>query len=144
GWRFSGELTSVLSLGNAEALTFGLGGNLEHRDGGNLLKLETGGMRTESVLVTRRAVGTPGDFEIEETEQREKTAEAYFARARYDRAIGESFFAYGGADWMRNTFAGIESRLVLAGGGGNTWIDHDRGRFKTNYAVTYTFQTDVV
>src|SRR5690606_15963661 len=77
GWSFCGELTTVFSQGNAEALTFGLGSALENRQGANLLRLEAGGIRTEAVTVTRRAVGTPLEFVIEEEENREKTAEAY-------------------------------------------------------------------
>jgi hypothetical protein len=45
---------------------------------------------------------------------------------------------------MRNTFAGIDSRIVLAAGAGNTWRDDEQARFRTNLAATWTFQTDVV
>ena len=114
GWSFSGELTSVFSLGNAEALTLGLGAALENRQGPNLLKFEAGGVRTEAVTVTRRAVGTPSDFVIHKEEEREKTAEAFYARGRYDRSVSSRLFVYGGADWMRNTFAGIDSRFLVA------------------------------
>ncbi len=144
GWTFNGELTSVFSMGNAEALTFGLGTALENRRGPNLLKFEAGGIRTESVIVTRRAVGTPTDFVIEKDEDREKTAEAYYARARYDRALSARLFTYGGVDWMRNTFAGIDSRFLVAAGAGNIWFDREDSRFRTDYAITYTFQSDVV
>lgn len=144
GWSFSGELTTVFSQGNAEALTFGLGSALENRQGANLLRLEAGGIRTEAVTVTRRAVGTPLEFVIEEEENREKTAEAYYARGRYDRTVSERLFVYGGADWMRNTFAGIDSRFLVAAGAGNIWTDNEESRFRTDYAATYTFQADVV
>lgn len=144
GLSFRGEITTVLTQGNAEALTFGLGSTVEHRRGRNLLKLETGGMRTESVIMRRRAVGTADDFDVETEEEREKTAEAYFARARFDRAVSDRFFLYGGGDWMRNTFAGIDSRFLVAAGAGNIWVDDDDTRFRTDYAATYTFQSDVV
>src|SRR5690606_27844117 len=84
GFSFRGELTTVFTRGNTEALTFGLGAAVENRRGPNLLKMEAGGMRTESVIVTRRAVGTAESFSVDTDEDREKTAEAYFARARYD------------------------------------------------------------
>lgn len=113
GWSFKGELTSVLSMGNAEAFTFGLGSTLENRRGKNLLKFEVGGLRTESTIVTRQARGTPLAYVIVVEEDREKTAEAYFARARYDRTIGDRFFVSGGVDWLRNTFAGIDSRSLV-------------------------------
>lgn len=144
GWTFKGELTSVISLGNAEAFTFGLGSSLENRQGKNLLKFEAGGLRTESVIVTREARGTPAIYEILTNEDRQKTAEAYFARGRYDRALSARLFVYGGVDWLRNTFAGIDSHSLLALGAGNIWLEGERARFRTDYALTYTFQTDVV
>lgn len=144
GWSFVSELTSVVSTGNASAMTFGLGASVENRAGPNLLKLEAAGLRTESTIRSRRAVGTAADYDIDVEENRERTAEAYSASARYDRTLSPRFFAYGGTDWMRNTFAGIDSRLVLAAGAGNIWIDRADAQLRTNYAVTYTFQSDVV
>jgi hypothetical protein len=144
GWTFKGELTSVLSGGNGETLTFGLGSQIENRRGPNQWRFEAGGVRTEATRITRRAVGTADDFAILDEEERRKTAEAYFARTRYDRQLSERFFAFGGLDWLRNTFAGVDSRFLTAVGAGNTWVDTDVTRFKTNYAVTYTFQSDVV
>jgi hypothetical protein len=144
GWTFTGELTTVLSRGNAEALTFGLGTAVQNRWGANLLKVDAGAIRTESTLTTRRAVGTPGSYEIVTDENSEKTAESYFARARYERTVSEHIFLFGGLDWLRNTFAGIDSRSLLAAGAGNTWHDREDSRFKTSYAVTWTFQSDVV
>ncbi len=144
GWSFVGELTSVMSRGNAKALTLGLGSTVENRSGPGLLKLEFGALRTESTIITRRAVGTLEAFEIRVDEDRETTAEAYNAGARYDRTLTPRFFLYGGTDWMRNTFAGIDSRIVLAAGAGNIWFERENARLRTNYAVTYTFQSDVV
>jgi putative salt-induced outer membrane protein YdiY len=144
GWSWKSELTSVLSAGNSEALTFGLGAVVENRRARNVLRFEAGAVRTESTRITRRAVGTAANYEIVRDENREKTAEAYFARARYDRSLSEHFFLFGGLDWLRNTFAGIDSRFLMALGAGNTWIEGETARFKTNYAITYTFQSDVV
>lgn len=144
GWSFLGELTSVMSMGNAKAFTFGLGSTIERRDGPNLLKFETGGLRTESTIITRRAVGSASVYEVQVLENRETTAEAYNAGARFDRTVSERFFLYAGANWMRNTFSGIDSRTVLAAGAGNIWLDEEDSRLRTNYAITYSFQRDVV
>jgi putative salt-induced outer membrane protein YdiY len=51
---------------------------------------------------------------------------------------------FAGADILRNTFAGIDSRVLLAAGAGHVWVDTEEMRFKSNYGVTYTFQHDVV
>ncbi len=143
-WTFEGEFTSVVSQGNSESITLGLGTTIRRQWSRDALRFEFGGMRTESSRITRRAVGSPDAFDIEVTSDSEKTAESVHARGRYDRTLSERFFAYGGVDWLRNTFAGIDSRFVLAAGGGNSWLDQPTQRFKTHYAVTYTLQQDVV
>ena len=143
-WVLKGELTSVLARGNSEAFTFGVGATARRRWGRDALRLEAGGIRVETGSITRRATGTPGDFSVVKDVMTEKTAESVFAKARYDRTLSDRLFLYAGADWLRNTFAGIDSRTVLAAGGGNTFADDDRTRFATTYAVTYTFQQDVV
>lgn len=143
-WVFQGEFTSVLSQGNSESFTAGLGTTIRRQWQNDALRFEFGGMRTESARITRQAVGTPDAFEVEVDSDSEKTAESVFARGRYDRTLSERFFVYSGVDWLRNTFAGIESRFLLAGGGGNTWLDDETQRLKTHYAVTYTIQQDVV
>lgn len=144
GWSFTGQLTSVWTEGNAESSTFGLASTLRHLAARSELKLEAGGIRTESSLKTRRAIGTTGAFAIEEEKVRRKTAEAMFTRARYDRTIAPGFLVFAGADALRNTFTGINSRVVASAGAGNVWSDTERFKFKTDYGVTYTVQEDVV
>jgi putative salt-induced outer membrane protein YdiY len=68
----------------------------------------------------------------------------YFARARYDYKFSKWFFVFSGVDWLRNKFAGIDSRQLFAMGAGNTWTDAEKMRFKTDYGVTYTFESEVV
>lgn len=143
-WSFTGEITSVLSQGNADATTFGIGGLIRNTASRNRMRFEAGAIRTESAVVTRRAVGTADGYVIETDTRTEKTAESYFLRTRYDRVVSEHFFAFWGLDWLRNTFAGIDSRFLIAAGAGNTWVERDAVRFKTDYAATYTFQSDIV
>jgi putative salt-induced outer membrane protein YdiY len=144
GWFFTTELTSVVTSGNAESNTFGLSASLRRALEFSELKIDGGAIRTESALTFRTAVGTSTDYEIFEDEQREKTAEAYYLRGIYNRTITKRFTLFGGADWLRNPFAGTESRFLIAAGAGNIWADSDHTRFKTNYSVTYTFEADVV
>lgn len=143
-WVFKGEFTSVLSQGNSESLTLGLGTLLRRRWERDALRFEAGAVRAEATRFTRRAVGTVDDFRVDVDGDPETTAQVYFARGRYDRELSEHFFAFGGLDWLRNTPAGIESRFLMAAGAGNTWADRPHLRFSTTYAVTYTFQSDVV
>lgn len=144
GWKFSGQLTGVWATGNAESSTFGLGTTLRYVTTVGELKFEAGGIRTDASRTTRRAIGTPEDFIVESTETRETTAENYYARVRFDRKLGDQLQVFAGADVLRNTFAGIDSRTLVATGAGHVWVDNENVRFRTNYGVTYTFQQDVV
>ena len=143
-WVFEGELTSVLSRGNSESLALGVGATARRRWQRDALRFEAGWIRVQTGRITRRAVGTADDFSVERSVDTETTAESVTARGRYDRTLSERFFLYGGVDWLRNTFAGIDSRVLVAVGGGNAWADSDRTRFATDYAFTYTFEEDVV
>ena len=143
-WVFSAELTSVFSQGNSESLTLGLGSVIRREWEKDAFRFETGAVRVETGKVTRTAVGTADAFTVSRSVDRAKTAEALFARARYDRTLSERAFLFGGVDWLRNTFAGIDSRLLVAAGGGSKLATGPGTRLSTNLAVTYTFQSDVV
>ncbi len=144
GLRFTAEFSTVWTAGNSESSTLGLASTIRYLWERSEAKLEGGAVRTESTLKSRAAVGTSTAFEIQEDKVTEKTAEAYFLRGRYDYSISERFFVFSGADWLRNTFSGIDSRLLVAVGAGNAWVNSERMRFKTDYSATYTFQQDVV
>jgi putative salt-induced outer membrane protein YdiY len=144
GWSYSAKLTAVWASGNSQSSTFGLGSTLRRVTPVTEFRLEAGAIRADASLGTRRAVGSPGTFMVQEQTDRQKTAESYLVRAREDWKLSSHFLAFGGADWQRNTFAGIDSRTVLSAGAGNIWAESERFHFKTDYGVTYTFEKDVV
>jgi putative salt-induced outer membrane protein YdiY len=144
GWFFEGKLAGLWAGGNSESFTIGLGATLKHIWTNSELRFDAGGLQTESSTITRTAVGTTEDFQINEDKKTEKTAELIFLRGRYDYNFTEHFYAFGGLDWLRNRFAGINSRTLIAAGVGNKWVDNADIRFKTDYSFTYSFQNDVV
>lgn len=144
GWSGSAELTFVDTGGNSETTTLGFGASLLHAWENARLTLETTGLRAESGATTRRAVGTPGDFQIIERSTTQVTAENYLVRAGYDRDVREDFFWFSGLTWERNDFAGFSSRLSGVGGVGNRWIDRADSHWKTTYGLTWTSQDDLV
>ena len=144
GWFFEGKLAGLWAGGNSESFTLGLGATLKHIWTNSELRFDAGGLQTESSTTTRTAVGTTEDFQVNEAKKTEKTAELIFVRGRYDYNFTENFYALGGIDWLRNRFAGIDSRTLIAAGVGNKWVDNDNVRFKTDYSFTYSFQSDVV
>lgn len=144
GWSDVAELTFVLTAGNASSSTFGLKNTAEHLWEKAAFKLSFGAVRTESGKTTRTASGTPDNFTVSESTDTELTAENYFIKSRLDRSLGDVAFLFGGADWDRNTFAGIQNRYGFTGGAGKAWFEEETRRFKTDLGLTYTIQDDVV
>jgi putative salt-induced outer membrane protein YdiY len=144
GWFLTAELSSIVTAGNAESSTFGLTSTLRRVWEAAQLRIDGGGIRSEAALKSRTAVGTPTDFIVNETENREKTAENYYLRGKYEHNVTKRFALFGGADWLRNPFAGLDSRFLVAAGGSNIWANSDSRRFATRYSVTYTFEQEVV
>ena len=144
GWSDVAELTFVLTAGNASSSTFGLKNTAEHLWEKAAFKLSFGAVRTESGITTRTATGTPDNFTVSESTESEVTAENYYIKGRLDRSLGDAAFFFGGADWDRNTFAGIQNRYGFVTGAGKAWYEEETRRFKTDLGVTYTLQDDVV
>jgi putative salt-induced outer membrane protein YdiY len=143
-WSFEAELSLVAAAGNQQTTTYGLSSKLSYKLTKSEFRLEAGGLQQKSTLKTMTASGDSSNYSIQESEVSSTTAEAYYARGRYDYNVSTKFFFLAGVDWLRNTFAGIDSRTLVAAGAGNTWRDDKSLRFKTTYSATYTFQQDVV
>jgi len=143
-WFNTGELSFVYTSGNSQTSTLGFKDKLWRNWTNSSFEMNAGGVRSESTTVSRFAVGTPNDFYVEKDEDSELTAGAYYLNGRYDRHISEDWFWYAGAGWDRNTFAGIASRSTAVGGIGTIWINEADIKFRTDYALTFTKQDDVV
>ena len=144
GWKDVAELTFVLTSGNATSSTFGFKNTADYTWPNAAFKLSAGGVRTRSGTVTRTATGTPDNFTVSKTTDTRTTAESYFLKGRLDRNLSEALFAFGGAGWDRNTFAGVNNRYAFVGGAGRSWFVEDTRHLKTDLGLTYTIQDDVV
>ena len=137
-WKDTAEFSLVTTSGNSEGTTFGFKNTLSKKWDRSSFEVKAGGVRVET---------TELNVPINATETRDidsVTAESYFLNGRYDRKITDSFFWYTGLGWDRNRFAGIQNRYIGVAGVGNLWFDEDDRRFRTDYALTYTDQEDVV
>ncbi|MCP3981721.1 MAG: DUF481 domain-containing protein [bacterium] len=123
GWKDSAELGFLATSGNTDTTTLSLANDLWRDWDKSKFQLKLGAVRSETDSVT--------------------TAENYYLTARYGRDITDTFFWYVGAGWDRNEFSGIENRYVGEVGAGNTWVDNEKVKFTTIYALTYTDQEDV-
>lgn len=142
-WTNATEFSFVSTSGNQSQTTFGLKGALEGSNDLNAFKLELGGVRASSTLLTRTAEGTETDYIVNTSKRTEESAASYYARARYDRNLSASTFIYGSGGWERNTFAGFNHRYSVATGIGKAWVDSEESLFKTDIGATYTLQKDV-
>jgi len=136
-WKDLAEFAFVATSGNSESSTLGFSNKLWREWGPSKFETNAKGIRAESRTAPRFAVGTATDFEVEEPDT-ELSAENYFLDARYDRMISQRFFWFTSGSWMRDEFAGIQNRYTAVAGLGNLWVDTDRRKFRTDYAVTYT------
>ena len=140
-WTDVAEFSFVATAGNSEASTLGFKNTLARAWEKSSFELKAGAVRGESTRTTRTVVAGPA---ISETSTTDLTAENYVFNGRYDRKITERFFWYTGAGWDRNRFAGVDNRYSGVGGVGNIWLDADRVKFRTDYALSYTKQENVV
>jgi len=144
GWDNSTELSFVQTGGNAESATFGLANTLTRVWERTQLKLELGGVRTSTTSFSRRAVGTPDDFRVNEISDSRVSAENYYARLRFDREFSQRTALFVQSGWLRNTFQGVDHRYLSVLGVSNQWFDDDVHKLSTSYGITYTKQDDVV
>jgi hypothetical protein len=142
-WYLTAELSTVSASGNTESMTYGLGSTIGFLFPHSEIKIEGGGVLSESNLGLDY-VSQADTTDLLKRDSLVRTAEAYYARGRYDFKFAKYFLALVGVDWLRNTFAGIDSRTLIGVGLGNTWKDSEKTKFRTNYSGTYTFQRDVV
>jgi len=144
-WSDVAEFGYVATAGNSETATLGFKNTLGRKWDKTSFELKTGGVRAETTTTTRTAVGTgPGSFTVFENSDTALSAESYFLSGRFDRKLSERVFWFAGGGWSRNRFTGIQNRYEAAGGVGNLWVDSDRIKFRTDYAVSYTKEDDVV
>lgn len=137
GTYANADLSYVLTSGNSSTSSLGFKGDLTHRWARHSIGFAAGGLRASSSPDTRYAVGTPADFEVVIPES-ELTAEAYYARGRYDYKLSDRLYYTAGAGWERNRFSGIDNRWLVDTGIGYIFINNERTSFRGALGITYT------
>ena len=146
GWTAKAGLSYVQTAGNSQTSTLGFKFNAVHNWSRTFFTLQGGGVRSDTTFKSTFGVGSVDDYLIVEQEQKEKTAENYFLDASLDHNVTKRFFWQGGAGWLRNTFAGLDSRFTARAGVGTILTDPDRkgAQFKVAGFLTLTHQDEVV
>lgn len=145
GFYDTADLSIVITGGNSSSTSFGLRNLAEYYWPTSSLRLDIGGLMTDSrAREDRFAVGTgDGDFTVVDGE-RQKTAENYFANLRFDQDLSERWYTFAIAGWSRNTFAGFDNRWQGALGLGWFAVDTDRTKLRLDLAGTYTSEDPIV
>jgi putative salt-induced outer membrane protein YdiY len=137
GLYANADLSYVLTSGNSSSSSLGFKGDITRRYTKHAISFAAGGIRASSSPDTRFAVGTPQDFEVQ-IPASEPTAEAYYARGRYDYKLSDRVYYTLGAGWERNRFSGIQNRWVADTGMGYVFVSKERTSFKAAAGITYT------
>lgn len=143
-WSNSSEFSFIQTRGNTESTTFGLANELITAWEKTETKLNVGALRTRTTRLKRSAVGTPGDFRIDEESETQVSAANYHIRFRGDREYSERSTVFGQLGWTRNTFTGISGRYMLVAGMSTRWVENDLQQLRSSYGLTFTAQDDIV
>jgi hypothetical protein len=143
GWYFNGGLSYVLAGGNSRASSFGVKADVKRLWTRSTLTLGAASIRASSSDPGRIAVGTPDDFE-EEAGPKVLKAEKYAANGGFDRQISDRFGWQVGSEFLRDRFAGLDSRILGAAGVRYLFANRKDFVFKTGLAATIAHQSDVV
>jgi putative salt-induced outer membrane protein len=119
-WSGSGELSFVAISGNTDMSSLGVGAELFWKP----LPWEA---EFKAAFVTTETEG-------------EQTAESLNAILGVAREIGPRTAGYGRANWLVNTFAGIDSRTFLEGGMAFKAIEEEQRELRFEAGVGYTLE----
>jgi hypothetical protein len=147
GWTAKAALSYVGTGGNAEATSLGFKFDASYNWTRTYFTLLGGGVRADSTTVGRFAVGpSAGDFTEVEVKDKQTTAENYSLDATLDRTVTKRVYWQAGAGWVRNTFAGVDSRIAARAGVGYVFTDPGSkgAQLKGALLATLTHQTEVV
>ncbi len=147
GWTAKAGLSYVQTTGNSKTANLGFRFNASYNWTRTFFSLAGAVVRNSSTTLRRFGVGpSPDDFMVVEFEEEETTAANYFVDASLDHNISDRFFWTTGAGWLRNTFAGIDSRENFRAGVGYFFTDPaSKGvQFKAALLGTLTHQTETI
>lgn len=146
GWSSTAEAGFVVTSGNSDTETLSFKDTTVRKWEGSSLSFKLGAIRSETTTTSRIAeqLVPLGPITIIETDSTATNAEAYYFSTRFDKEISEKFFWFAGAGWDQNKPSGIDSRVTAFAGVGNIWRDDDKVLFRTDYALSFTDQEDVV
>jgi hypothetical protein len=143
GWYSTSGLGFVMAAGNSRASSLGFKAEAKRLWPKATLSFAAAGVRADASDVARRAVGSPGSFQIE-TGTRVLKAEKYYALAAFDRRLTDRFAWTAGGEFDRDRFSGIKSRTLGLAGVSYLLANRKDLTLKSGLAATIAHQSEVV
>lgn len=143
GWYSTSGVSFVMTSGNAGTSTLGLKAEVKRLWTDATFTLGASAVRASADDPGRRAVGDDGSFTVESGPSVLKAAR-YSARMDYDRNVSDRLGWLAGAEFERDRFSGLESRLLGLGGVRYLVANRKDLVLKTTLAATVAHQTEVV
>ena len=143
-WSDTAEVAFVLTSGNTATFSLGVKNTLEGKWPRQSIAIRLAVLRAEDTETTRFAVGGTDDFEVESSEITDVKDESYEFGTRFDRKLSDRHAWFVDGSWLRNEFSGISSRAVGLFGLATTWKDGERVHFRTDVALSWTNQEEMV
>jgi len=140
-WKKTIELSYVVTGGNTISSSFSLGNTLiltpNEKD---TYSVKTNFLRAHSTSITKKAVGTPDNFIVEEEKTRRLTAENYLISGQYDHKVTGRLVTNAAFVWDRNKFSGVEGRALWTAGAGLNLANNERQKINTSAGVSFTIR----
>jgi putative salt-induced outer membrane protein YdiY len=139
-WTSTAEISYVVTGGNTSTSALSFGTTLTRKWTRDTLIFKGFILTSTSKTTTRTAQGTNEDYVINESVVIRKVAENYLLSGQYDRRVSKNLTVQSGMSWDRNRFAGVNARVMFAGGLGYAWVEKPKTVLKTAAGLTYTLR----
>jgi putative salt-induced outer membrane protein YdiY len=135
-WTDTADFGLTLTTGNSENLNFALGNKFKYTWSKAELLFDVAALRNESTAFGYTFDGTT----VTETKTKGVTAESYLAALKYRRDITDRFYWLAAASWYRNTFAGLDGRILAGAGVGYVFVKEPRHVLRGEAGADFTRQ----
>ncbi|MBC7363205.1 MAG: DUF481 domain-containing protein [Candidatus Aminicenantes bacterium] len=140
-WKKTIELSYVVTGGNTVSSSFSLGNTLILTPNAkNTYTVKTYFLRTHSTSITKKAVGTPDSFSIEEEKTRRLTAENYLISGQYEHKVTGRLITNAAFVWDRNKFSGVEGRALWTAGAGLNLANNEKQKINSSAGISFTIR----
>ncbi|CAM2010263.1 DUF481 domain-containing protein [Acanthopleuribacter pedis] len=140
-WKDNLDLSLVFSEGNTISNTFSLKNKLSYEKDKHKFVFGVLTIHKDITSETETAVQQDdGSIDFTKVSDTVTIEEKYGARVGYERLLKKHWFFQANADWYRDRFSGVNSRVSAHAGIGRYLVKTDKRVFKIGVAAGYTME----